>query len=183
MKSIPCTAKCSINKESKMQDLRGKGITKIALPSEVEELSRQGYELIGMYQNLEGTAIRCEVPNETRPYETYFVDKPGVSAVSYFIMRLDEDSAIKKLNDQLESSEKELRQYKKNFEDAHESLIRMSKHTEQQELVIQSLNEERNKLKKDITSIQEGTFKVEEDLGKVREALGTEKMNQILAGK
>jgi len=175
-------------------------ITKIVNEqSAVERLSKIGYSLREIYQETIGSTVYCKevnpnpVNNGGYTNDTVDVCKPVHNTSTYFIMELDKDdkSELVRIRAVLETSDR----IKNDLMEANKKLGRELKELEAEYQVVEKKWKDSVKLHK--TRLEEKTetileleksyeilkkqcHKMEEDIGKVQNYIGIERMKEIL---
>lgn len=167
-----------------MEALHSEGITQVVEAYLVNTLSLQGYKLIGMYQEMYPETVNCSVPHPNPSYanETAYKQELGTQTRTFFIMTLDEESSLAQINHECEKQKQNVslaeaaqREAETQLKSATSERDRARSEAENLRLKLESKREQCNNMS--ITKL-----KMEDDLGKIREAIGSRQMDEILNG-
>jgi len=160
----------------------GDGQVKVVAAGQVETQSLLGFRLIGMYQEGDYVPVQEQVPDPTAGYSgaTTYVTRHIPTAQTFFIMRKDEASALEGMQLMLDSTRKELDESKNAFAEKEKEAKDYQERLEGQKRTIERHGRDLMTCQENQRTLQESNNKMERDLGKLREAIGTKQFNEIL---
>lgn len=146
-----------------------KGLIKVVTASELQSVTNLGWELIGMYQE---NIMATRWGNGT--------EHVGQDSSTHFIVRLNEELALALKESELTSCKGQLHEKTVALKEVQDKLLKTQSILEGTEKM-KKLSEDRvAQMLEDIKKLRISTHAMESDLGKIREFLGTNKMNSIL---
>lgn len=163
------------------------GLVRVVRGHEVDQLSGYGWKLVAMTTD--------EVPIELKKKEkekdrqgypsiysmlTEIASEEAKGAVTLFVMMKDETSTIGSMQSQIDSLEYQLSDLLKKHGDIVNEAEISKKSIEERDRKISHLNEMYQIADKDRNELIRRMNSIESDLGKVREAIGNNKMKEIL---
>lgn len=160
----------------------GDGVVKVVSAGQVEHESLMGFKLIGIYQEGDYTSVSEQVPDPNGGYSgaTMGVTKYVPTSETFFVMRKDEKSALADMKKSVDFAREKQREAENAFaekekeaKDYQERLEGQARTIERHGRDLMTCQENRNRL-------QDSNTKMEKDLGKLREAIGTKQFNEIL---
>ncbi len=165
-----------------MHDFKGKGITKVVSSREVEDATSQGYELVGVYQENSDSLCNDEVPDPNAGYSgvTITVDKHLPCTNTYFIMRLDEKSSVAHLSKEVKELDELVTTQTNIGADLNKKIELFKAENAKHKLLWEECKTILDQEVEKCNSLAEVKRKMETNIGKIQEALGIQKMNEIL---
>ena len=166
-----------------MEKIEGDGLFQVAEADEVFTQSLCGYEMVGMYQEQHAEKVRCKETDPKADYAGYTTEVDHLVQVTktFFVMRENKESAVASLHTQIETLREEVADAQAKLKDAETQADERGKRlAEVQERWDESkvITDQQRETIAELTRTKQ---KMEEDIGKIRQAIGTVKMDEILA--
>jgi hypothetical protein len=159
------------------------GLVKVVHENQVADLSRVGWAIIAFYQETQLMPCQEQEPNENNQYghgPTYSLMRYKPSTFTRFVMQLDEQSALTQAAEDLKTCQStfsaanaELTKTKKDLEVMGQGRLKAEQEAER-------LRSERTRNLESVDRATKIYRKLEDDIAKIRKALGELKLKEIL---
>lgn len=156
---------------------------KIVSFDKVEYHTRLGYELIAMYQEEHGDTIQCSEADPNADFAGALpmtIERPVQCTNSFFIMQLNEESAIAQLNSELKILNEKTTEIKNVAEETAKKLKEEAILSDRVREELKNSQNANSDYCKTIDKLRSVKQKMEKDIGKIREVIGSAKMTEIL---
>ncbi len=165
-----------------MQALETTGLTEIVESWEVSAKTSLGYKVVGMFQETESMTQSCSMPHPNPSYngEQAFRDELAHNTTTKFIVTLDEESSLGMLNGTIERQKKEISELGVAKHQAEQDIEGLKKGLEQSQKNREDYRDKWATKTEECTGLTQVKQKMETDLGRIREAIGTQRMDEIL---
>jgi hypothetical protein len=164
-----------------------KGLVKTIHASKLEECSREGWVVVDTYdeQNTElvsGTEPR-EIPHGPNDYSheaTVFTSRHYVVTAHYFVVRRDPESHLAELHEEIADLKTLFDEKNVALNQAQAALTKATQDLELAQIDVTSLRSDAGRVSNDRQAERIKMRKMEDDLGKLRKALGELRVREIL---
>ena len=165
-----------------IEKIEGDGLTKVVQQCEVETQTLLGFKLIGVYQEGDYTSLMEQIPDPNGGYQGAMtgVTKCIPTSQTFFIMQKDEKSALKDMQESVDHAYEKQREAENAFKEKEKGAKDYQERLDGQARTIERQGNDLTACHEGQKQLRTSNDKMERDLGLLREAIGTQRMNEIL---
>jgi|GEM_PF-6860700 len=168
-----------------MQEIKSKGITQIVQWMSVEQLTKKGWNIIGMYQETGNEPCNDTIPDSNGGYQGAIlsVTKHLPHTETFFILELDAESSLVDMNATIKKQEEEIKGALIIQKAQTEKVAELTEERDKFQGIANHKEDQREEYAKKYSNTLTIKNNMEADIGKIEKAIGTQKMKEILEEK
>jgi hypothetical protein len=165
-----------------MQTLETTGLTEVIESWEVSNRTAQGYKVICIFQETHHTKETCQIPHPSPSYngENAYRDEIIQNTTTKFIVTLDEESSLGMLNHTIKSQDENIKKLTQAKNDAETQFKEATAERDKARTEAGNYQDKWSRKVDEYHKLLDVKRKMEKDIGKIREAIGTQQMKEIL---
>ncbi len=169
--------------ENKIKKIECDGVVTIVEEHSIKTMTLMGYKLMGYYQEEKGITLVCEEPDPQPGYSTQTVTtrRPSSETLTKFIMVQDKQSSIAALDAELKARSEELDKAKGIVYELKEQMDITKNEATKSAYDVEQLQKDIEAEETTSEHLRNKWTAAKGDLYKIREVLGTRKIDEILA--